>query len=105
MNRRDSNKTHGRVAAETTVSTGYAMIMGEITTGSSYIDIPKIARDVISEIGYDRSEYGFDGHTCAIMTAADEQSSDIAMGVDDALEHKEGTMKDDLEAIEQVTRE
>lgn len=88
----------GRVAAETTVSTGYAMIMGEITT-DCYIDIPKIARDVISEIGYDRSEYGFDGHTCAIMTAIDEQSSDIAMGVDDALEHKEGTMKDDLEAI------
>ena len=58
----------GRVAAETTVNTGYAMVMGEITT-SCYIDIPKIARDVITEIGYDRSEYGFDGHTCAIMTS------------------------------------
>lgn len=67
----------GRVAAETTVNTGYAMVMGEITT-SCYIDIPKIARDVITEIGYDRSEYGFDGHTCAIMTSIDEQSGDIA---------------------------
>ncbi|MGI6257509.1 MAG: methionine adenosyltransferase [Anaerovoracaceae bacterium] len=88
----------GRVAAETTVNTGYAMVMGEIST-DCYIDIPKIARDVISEIGYDRSEYGFDGQTCAIMTAIDEQSSDIAMGVDEALEHKEGIATDDLEAI------
>ena len=84
----------GRVAAETTVNTGYAMVMGEITT-SCYIDIPKIARDVITEIGYDRSEYGFDGHTCAIMTSIDEQSGDIAMGVDNALEYKEGTLHDE----------
>lgn len=84
----------GRVAAETTVNTGYAMVMGEITT-SCYIDIPKIARDVITEIGYDRSEYGFDGHTCAIMTSIDEQSGDIAMGVDNALEYKEGTLQDE----------
>ena len=77
----------GRVAAET-------MVMGEITT-SCYIDIPKIARDVITEIGYDRSEYGFDGHTCAIMTSIDEQSGDIAMGVDNALEYKEGTLHDE----------
>ena len=84
----------GRVAAETTVNTGYAMVMGEITT-SCYIDIPKIARDVITEIGYDRSEYGFDGHTCAIMASIDEQSGDIAMGVDNALEYKEGTLHDE----------
>ena len=88
----------GRVAAETTVNTGYAMVMGEIST-DCYIDIPRIARDVISEIGYDRSEYGFDGQTCAIMTAIDEQSLDIAMGVDEALEHKEGIVTDHLEAI------
>ncbi len=84
----------GRVAAETTVNTGYAMIMGEITT-SCYIDIPKIARDVITEIGYDRGKYGFDGHTCAIMTSIDEQSGDIAMGVDNALEYKEGSLHDE----------
>lgn len=90
----------GRVAAETTVNTGYAMVMGEITT-SCYIDIPKIARDVITEIGYDRSEYGFDGHTCAIMTSIDEQSGDIAMGVDNALEYKEGTLHD--EAVIEAT--
>lgn len=84
----------GRVAAETTVNTGYAMVMGEITT-SCYIDIPKIARDVITEIGYDRSEYGFDGKTCAIMTSIDEQSGDIAMGVNNALEYKEGTLHDE----------
>lgn len=88
----------GRVAAETMVSTGYVMIAGEIST-NCYVDIPKIAREVIMEIGYDRSEYGFDGQTCAIMTSIDEQSSDIAMGVDDALEYKEGTMKDELGAI------
>ena len=84
----------GRVAAETTVNTGYAMIMGEITT-SCYIDIPKIARDVITEIGYDRGKYGLDGHTCAIMTSIDEQSGDIAMGVDNALEYKEGSLHDE----------
>ena len=84
----------GRVAAETTVNTGYAMIMGEITT-SCYIDIPKIARDVITRIGYDRGKYGFDGHTCAIMTSIDEQSGDIAMGVDNALEYKEGSLHDE----------
>lgn len=86
----------GRVAAETTVNTGYAMVMGEIST-SCYIDIPKIARQVICDIGYTRSEYGFDGNTCAIMTAIDEQSSDIAMGVDKALEYKEGTLGEELE--------
>jgi len=72
----------GRVAAETTVNTGYAMVMGEITT-ECYVDIPKLARQVIVDIGYDRAKYGFDGTTCAIMTAIDEQSPDIAQGVDE----------------------
>lgn len=71
----------GRVAAETTVNTGYAMVMGEITT-KCYVDIPKLVREVITDIGYTKSDYGFDGHTCAVMTAIDEQSPDIAMGVD-----------------------
>jgi len=71
----------GRVAAEATTTTGYAMVMGEIST-NCYIDIPKIIREVICEIGYTKSEYGFDGHTCAVLTAIDEQSSDIALGVD-----------------------
>ena len=72
----------GRVAAETTVNTGYAMVMGEITT-DCYVDIPKIARQVIVDIGYDRAKYGFDGYSCAIMTSIDEQSPDIALGVDE----------------------
>ncbi len=84
----------GRVAAETTVNTGYAMIMGEIST-ECYIDIQQIARDVIRDIGYDHSEYGFDGNVCAILTAIDEQSPDIAMGVDRALEYKDGEMPDE----------
>ncbi len=71
----------GRVAAETTVKTGYAMIMGEIST-SGYVDIQKIARQVICDIGYTKSEYGFDGNTCAILTAIEEQSQDISIGVD-----------------------
>ena len=73
---------NGRVAAETTVNTGYAMVMGEITT-ECYVDIPKIARGVIVDIGYDRAKYGFDGYSCAIMTSIDEQSPDIALGVDE----------------------
>lgn len=89
---------NGRVAAETTVNTGYAMVMGEITT-KAQIDITQIARDVICDIGYDKGAYGYDGNTCAIMTSIDKQSTDIAMGVDEALEHKEGTMDDKLEAI------
>jgi len=79
----------GRVAAETTANTGYAMVMGEIST-ECYIDIQKIARDVICDIGYNKGEYGYDGNVCAILTAIDEQSPDIAMGVDKALEYKEG---------------
>ncbi|MBR5315484.1 MAG: methionine adenosyltransferase [Firmicutes bacterium] len=87
---------YGRVACETTTTTGYAMVMGEITT-SSYVDIPKIVREVIVGIGYDRAKYGFDGSTCAVLTAIDEQSADIAMGVDKALEYKEGTLDDQIE--------
>ena len=77
-----SQDVHGRVACETTTTTGYAMVMGEITT-NAYVDIPGIARQVIKDIGYDRSDYGFDGNTCAILTAIDEQSTDIAMGTND----------------------
>ncbi len=76
-----------RVACETVVTTGLVMIMGEITT-SCYVDIPKVARDTIKEIGYDRAKFGFDCHTCAVMTSIDEQSGDIALGVDKSLEAK-----------------
>ena len=79
---------HGRVACETCASTGLIHIMGEITT-SCYVDIPKIARRVVLDIGYDRAKYGFDGNTCAVITNIDEQSGDIAMGVDKSLEAKE----------------
>ena len=89
---------YGRVAAETTTTTGYAMVMGEIST-SCYVDIPKIVRQVILDVGYDRSEYGFDGNTCAVLSAIDEQSGDIAMGVDKALEYKEGTLDDAIDTI------
>ena len=77
-----------RVACETTASTGLVHIMGEITT-SCYVDIPKIARDVIRDIGYDRAKYGFDCDTCGVITNIDEQSGDIAMGVDNSFENKE----------------
>ena len=89
----------GRVACESTTTTGYAMVMGEIST-KCYIDIPKIVRSVITDIGYDKGEYGFDGNTCAVLTAIDEQSGDIAMGVDKALEYKEGTL--DQQTDEQI---
>ena len=79
----------GRVACETTVSTGLVHIMGEIST-SCYVDIPRIAREVIRDIGYDRAKYGFDCDTCGIITNIDEQSADIALGVDKSLENKEG---------------
>ncbi len=78
----------GRVACETTVSTGLVHIMGEITT-NCYVDIPKIAREVIRDIGYDRAKYGFDCDTCGIISNIDEQSADIAMGVDKSLENRE----------------
>lgn len=89
---------YGRVAAEATTTTGYAMVMGEIST-KCYVDIPKIVRKVILDIGYDRSDYGFDGNTCAVLSAIDEQSGDIAMGVDKALEYKEGTLDDKIDTI------
>ncbi|WP_027869876.1 methionine adenosyltransferase [Eubacterium sp. AB3007] len=89
---------NGRVACETTTTTGYAMVMGEIST-NCYVDIPKVVRGVIDDIGYNNAEYGFDAKTCAVLSAIDEQSGDIAMGVNDALEHKEGSMNDAIEAI------
>lgn len=76
-----------RVACETATCTGFVLVTGEITT-KAYVDIPRIVRDTVKEIGYDKSEYGFDGNTCAVFTAIDEQSGDIAMGVDKALEAK-----------------
>jgi len=89
---------NGRVACETTVTTGYAMVMGEIST-ECYVDIPKIVRSVIKDIGYDRAKYGFDGTTCAVLSAIDEQSEDIAMGVDKALEYKEGEDSEDAALV------
>ena len=85
-----------RVACETAVCTGFALVTGEITT-NAYVDIQKIVRDTVKEIGYTKSEYGFDGNTCAVLVAIDEQSSDIAMGVDKALEAKQGELQDDLD--------
>ena len=88
-----------RVACETASCTGFVLVTGEITT-TAYVDIPKIVRDTVKEIGYDKSEYGFDGNTCAVMVAIDEQSADIAMGVDKALEAREAAMtNEELEAI------
>ena len=85
-----------RVACETTVTTVLVHVMGEITT-SCYVDIPKIARDVVRDIGYDRAKFGFDCDTCAVLTSIDEQSPDIAMGVDKCLEAKEGEQDDGLD--------
>ena len=88
-----------RVACETSITTGLVLVMGEITT-NAYVDIQKIVRETIREIGYDRAKYGFDCDTCGVITAIDEQSSDIALGVDKALEAKEHLMsEDDIEAI------
>ncbi|MEH7157533.1 methionine adenosyltransferase [Neobacillus drentensis] len=90
---------NARVAAETSVTTGLVLVAGEITT-STYVDIPKIVRETIKGIGYDRAKYGFDSETCAVLTSIDEQSPDIAMGVDQALEAREGHMSDqEIEAI------
>ena len=85
---------NGRVAAETTVNTGYAMVMGEIST-ECYVDIPKLARQVICDIGYDRDEVGFNGNTCRIIVHMEEQSADIAMGVNKSYEHKSGSEEDE----------
>lgn len=86
-----------RVACETAVTTGMVLVMGEIST-SCYVDIPKVVRNTIKEIGYDRDKYGFDCDTCSVLTSIDEQSGDIAMGVDEALESREGE-KDEVEAV------
>lgn len=88
---------NARVACETAVTTGMVMVMGEIST-NCYVDIPKVVRETIREIGYDRAKYGFDCDTCSVITSIDEQSTDIAMGVDEALESKVGE-KDNVEAV------
>ena len=90
---------NARVACETTITTGLVLIAGEITT-STYVDIPKVVRETVKEIGYTDAKYGFDWETSAVLTAIDEQSADIAAGVDNALEAREGSMSDeDIEAI------
>ena len=91
-----SKDPQARVACETTVTTGLIHVMGEITT-SCYVDIPKVARQVVKDIGYDRAKFGFDCDTCAVITSIDEQSGDIAMGVDKCLEAKEGEQDDGLD--------
>jgi S-adenosylmethionine synthetase len=85
-----------RVACETTATTGLVHVMGEIST-SCYVDIPKVVREVVKEIGYDRAKFGFDGDTCAVITSIDEQSPDIAMGVDKCLEARQGEQNDGLD--------
>ena len=88
-----------RVACETSITTGLVLVMGEITT-KGYVDIQKVVRETIREIGYDRAKYGFDCDTCGVIVALDKQSTDIAMGVDKALEAKENHMSDEeIEAI------
>ena len=88
-----------RVACETAITTGLVLVMGEVTT-SGYVDIQKVVRDTIREIGYDHSEYGFDANTCGVIVALDEQSKDIAMGVDKALEARDNKLSDaEIEAI------
>ena len=79
---------NARVACETAVNTGLVLVMGEITT-NAYVDIAKIARETVKQIGFDKADYGFDGETCGVITSIDEQSPDIAMGVDKALEVRE----------------
>ncbi|WP_408640757.1 methionine adenosyltransferase [Salipaludibacillus keqinensis] len=93
------NDPNARVACETSVNTGLVLVAGEIST-STYVDIPKIVRETIKGIGYTRAKYGFDYETCAVLTSIDEQSADIAQGVDQALEAREGQMsEDEIEAI------
>jgi S-adenosylmethionine synthetase len=89
---------YGRVAAETTVTTGLALVVGEMTT-NCYVDISQLIRQVICDIGYNKGEFGFDGNACAVLTSIHEQSVDIAMGVDLALEYKEGTLDGQIDAI------
>lgn len=85
---------YGRVACETAVTTGMILCMGEIST-TAKVDIPKIARQVVADIGYDRAKYGFDAHTCSVLTSIDEQSADIAMGVNEAFEYRENNDEND----------
>src|SRR5215469_1145711 len=95
----------GRVACETLLTTGLVVVAGEITT-DAYIEIPSLVREVITSIGYDRSSYGFDGHTCGVTVSIDAQSADIAMGVDTALEVRTGKSGEDiLNAQGAATRE
>ncbi len=89
---------NARVACETSVTTGLVLVAGEITT-DCYVDIQGIVRKTVKEIGYTRAKFGFDGDTCGVLVAIDKQSEDIAMGVDNALESKEGTMHDEVEAV------
>ncbi len=94
-----SKDPNARVACETSVTTGLVLVAGEITT-NTYVDIQKLVRDTIREIGYDRAKFGFDADTCGVLTAIGEQSADIALGVDQALEAREGKMTDaEIEAI------
>ena len=89
---------NGRVACETLCTTGLVMVSGEITT-STYVDIPRLAREIVKEIGYTRAKYGFDGETCAVLTAIDEQSGDIAQGVDNAIEVRDKLSNEDISKI------
>ena len=88
--------SHERVACETAACTGFILVTGEITT-KAQLDIPSIVRQTVNEIGYNDAKTGFDGNTCAVMVALDQQSADIAMGVDKALEAREGALEDDLD--------
>ena len=91
--------SESRVACETTVTTGLVLVAGEIST-KAYVDIPKLVRDTVREIGYDRAKYGFDCDTCSVITSIDEQSGDIAMGVDEALENRDGEqVEDEIEKV------
>src|SRR5438094_168417 len=92
------NDPFGRVACETLVTTGLAMVAGEIST-STYVDIPKIVRQTVVDVGYDRAKYGFDGHTCGVSVAIQEQSEDIAMGVDESLEARTLNKEDELDLL------
>ncbi|MEX0875214.1 MAG: methionine adenosyltransferase [Actinomycetota bacterium] len=92
------NDPFGRVACETLVTTGLATVAGEIST-STYVDIPKIVRQTIVEVGYDRAKYGFDGHTCGVSVAVQEQSPDIAQGVDESLEARTEHKEDELDLL------
>jgi S-adenosylmethionine synthetase len=92
------NDPYGRVACETLVTTGLCTVAGEIST-STYVDIPKIVRQTIVDVGYDRAKYGFDGHTCGVSVAVQEQSQDIAQGVDEAIEVRTGDKQDELDLL------